>query len=322
MSFALIDSFGSLNSESGDTRSLIGDFPGVQAGDLMVFMLRWDGDPTTISVTDGTSEFSVGLEPTLVGGSCFAFLYLPASVATGSPTYTYTLGAARTYRTFAMLQFRPSAAATFGGIVSNSGNGTAASSGNLVVSGSDILAIGGLNAFNQATSSNHSINGVAADGALTPQYAALWHKTFSENFTGAASASLPNSDTWGALLAYFRIGDSVEGVDGDLDATESGDDEFSASGATASTGIRLTLRDTDTGALAADLEGLIVSVRATSDAGETLASATDATTDEGGVLELASGAIGDIGDYVYVTVEKSDNSIVAAYRVQVVDLNA
>jgi hypothetical protein len=46
------------------------------------------------------------------------------------------------------------------------------------------------------------------------------------------------------------------------------------------------------------------------------------TTDAGGVYELASNSLGNLGDYIYVTVEKSDNSIVATYRVQVIDLNA
>jgi hypothetical protein len=115
---------------------------------------------------------------------------------------------------------------------------------------------------------------------------------------------------------------AAAGVEGDLAVSESGADLLAADGFSASTGVRLTLRDTDTGALAASLTNLIVSIRAASNAGSMLASVTNGATDAGGVLDFPSNAIGSIGDYVYTTVEKADNSVVATYRVQVIDLNA
>jgi hypothetical protein len=113
------------------------------------------------------------------------------------------------------------------------------------------------------------------------------------------------------------------GIEGDLAADETATaDTFAATGGLGSNGIRLTLRDTDTGALAANLTGLIVSVRENSDDNATLYKTTSETTNASGVLELASAVIGDLGDYVYVTVEKADHAIAALYRIQVIDLNA
>lgn len=125
------------------------------------------------------------------------------------------------------------------------------------------------------------------------------------------------------VLDNLHGGDvAADGISGDLSASESGSDALEATGNIGNNGIRLTLRDTDTGALAANLTDVIVSIRSESDATSLLDSSTDETTDANGVLELASGSIGDVGDYIYVTVERSDNSIVATYRVQVIDLNA
>lgn len=138
---------------------------------------------------------------------------------------------------------------------------------------------------------------------------------------GGTSIGYATSNNFTAAFAV-AIGLAAAGPTGDLDATESGDDVFEAEGGLATNGIRLTLRDTDTGALAASLTDLIVSIRANSDDEATLAKSAAETTDGSGVIEFASTAIGDPGDWVYVTVEKSDNSTVAAYRVQVVDLTA
>jgi hypothetical protein len=125
---------------------------------------------------------------------------------------------------------------------------------------------------------------------------------------------------WNIAAASF-VSASI-GASGDLSANESGIDALAVEGSVGSNGIRLTLRDTDTGAMAASLSGLIVSARANSADGTVLYSTDSGATNAGGVYEFASSALGNIGDYVYVTVEKLDHSIVATYRVQVIDLNA
>lgn len=140
------------------------------------------------------------------------------------------------------------------------------------------------------------------------------------NTATATAPSHGGADDYIAIMLAFA--ETSAGVSGSLAVTESGSDTFAASGGVGNNGLRLTLRNTDTGALAASLTGLIVSVRAASDSTSVLASTTSGTTDGSGVFQLASTAIGSIGTFVYVTVEKSDHSIVAAYRVQVIDLNA
>lgn len=145
---------------------------------------------------------------------------------------------------------------------------------------------------------------------------------------GGTSASFPstsiNDDDAEQEARVLVVSlDYSPAVSGSLGAIESESDVLASTGAVGNNGVRLTLRDTDTGALAASLTGLIVSIRATSQAAALLIpAATDETTDSNGVLEIASGSLGSIGSYVYVTVEKSDNSVVGCYRVAVVDLNA
>ncbi len=145
----------------------------------------------------------------------------------------------------------------------------------------------------------------------------------TDSAISAGSAGLYAGSTSCVPIDGWSAGDFVSSITGGLAATESGSDTLASTGAVGSNGIRLTLRNTDTGALASSLTGLIVSIRATSQATALLIPAvTNETTDGSGVLEVASGSIGSIGTYVYVTVEKSDNSIVATYRVAVLDLNA
>lgn len=144
----------------------------------------------------------------------------------------------------------------------------------------------------------------------------------SSPITGGQPAGFYDyGNTNATSITNISGGDLSTGVTGTLGATESGADTLASTGTVGSNGVRLTLRDTDTGALAASLTGLIVSIRATSRGVEIVGSSSE-TSDGSGVLEFTSGAIGSIGTYVYVTVEKSDNSIVACYRVQVIDLNA
>lgn len=158
------------------------------------------------------------------------------------------------------------------------------------------------------------------DSAGSPSYLINTDGDPYPNFPASIAASIRTdaSRQWDIYLDYTEASAST----GSMAATESGTDTFAAAGGVGSNGIRLTLRDTDTGALAANLTGLIVSIRSSSNSGSTLYSSTSGTTNASGVYQLANTSIGNIGDYVFVTVEKSDHSVVAAYRVQVIDLNA
>lgn len=153
-----------------------------------------------------------------------------------------------------------------------------------------------------------TINDTSGSRIVTPNYCGFAGY-------GAASANA-DLDDW----SFEDLASS--GVTGTMAATEGGSDTLAASGGVGSLGLRMTLRDTDTGALVANKTGLIVSVRKNSNDTAVLYGATGSATDVSGVLEFSSNAIGEIGDYIYVTVDTADNSIVATYRTQVIDLNA
>ena len=131
-----------------------------------------------------------------------------------------------------------------------------------------------------------------------------------------AAAAQDDGENLSAVLTWtFTVGPYMA-------AAETGDDVFAADGAAGLNGISETLRDTDTGAVLAEETGLIVTVRAASDSEATLYATAAGETDASGVLQFSSGDIGNPGDYVYLSVEKSDNSRVAMFRVQVKDLNS
>jgi hypothetical protein len=176
--------------------------------------------------------------------------------------------------------------------------------------------------YNHATTSLVNVRTKGGSDSLNynPDNAVWWVQP-----DGSGEVQIYDSQQNG-YIAYFTLRGgfkvtSNDEVSGDLDATESGSDVFEAEGVSSSTGLRVTLRDTDTGAVHAHLSDLIVSVRENSDDEATLYKTTDGSTDEDGILEFASATIGDIGDYVYLTVETDDHSIVATYRLQVIDLN-
>ena len=216
----LIDSRVQNSAASSATTVLSGDFTAVQAGDTLIGVIgNGEGGTTTIGVSDGTSSFSEAATPTAYAGANgqIGLYYLLSSVATGGVTYTITYGAARTYRSVAMFQFRCTDTVSFGSIASAAATSAAPSSGNLVVPTGDVLAIGGVFTFSGANLSAVSpqINGVAADGFINADYTLGFYRAISTGFTGAATATLGGSDQWGALLGYFTVGE-VSGPTGSL----------------------------------------------------------------------------------------------------------
>lgn len=193
-----------------------------------------------------------------------------------------------------------------------------------VLFGAGLTLTGGQNyvMLMMASSDNDSVDVSGQNGpGGSPVFFSDQEVTFYPNFPSNLSALEVDSVAtrqWDMWLDYSP----QSGSTGSMAATESGVDEFDATGGVGSNGIRLELRDTDTGALWTEETDLIISIRESSDAEEVLYSTASGATDEDGVYELASGAIGNIGDDVYVTIELADHSQVAAYIVQVIDLNA
>src|SRR5689334_15099250 len=130
MAFTYVNSIGGSSGGSSTTvaATLVG--PTVAAGDLIVVVVKWEGATTTCSVSDGTTtltEWSKGVQSQSGNEPFMDVFYLLASVATGLPTYTATLGAARSFKDISVMVYRPPSAASLDGTPnanSNAGSST------------------------------------------------------------------------------------------------------------------------------------------------------------------------------------------------------
>jgi hypothetical protein len=93
------------------------------------------------------------------------------------------------------------------------------------------------------------------------------------------------------------------------------------SGSGVNRGVRLRLRDTDSGALHANLGALSVAVRADSQDDVTLYKTSAATTDASGVLVIDNDAVGVVGAQFDISIRNAARTLMAFRRGVVVDLN-
>jgi len=154
-------------------------------------------------------------------------------------------------------------------------------------------------------------------GAGEWEYAGLSAMRIVENIgtdvTGDMAATEAGAD------AADISGDVV--VAGDLAATEVGSDVFEATAPVPNYGLRLQLRDTDTGELIANEAGLIWSVRETARGAE-LVGGDAGTTDADGWFEVDDDAVGTtLGLLRRLTIERSDGSRIATFYATVKNLN-
>jgi len=194
----------------------------VAAGDLIVVAVKFEGATTTVSVSDGTSsltQWSKGVTGTSSGEPFLDAFYLTSSVASGSVTYTATLGAARAFKDIMVMAYRPS-----GGSVSLDGtanvgsaiSGTSATSGNTTTTGTTGIAFAPYASYGPIIVSG-TINGVTAtqfiDGSNSTAinhdsgfgHSALFAAPYAAGFTGQAAATLNSSDRWVLGVIAFKI---------------------------------------------------------------------------------------------------------------------
>ncbi len=209
MGFSVINiAGGSTDSNFHDTVAVTAT-GAVNAGDLIICWVVWGVDIGSGSVSDGTSTFEVG---SLNTGGAFStangqFYYLLSSVATGSPTYTWTgVGA---YSPQIILEvWRPSAAVLLDTqIATASGSSTSVDSGSIATTGTDELVLGGMYASNVPALSNYAIGGIdastnAAVSNADHEYAAWYLATTG---TVHATLTLDSSQTWLANAIAFKI---------------------------------------------------------------------------------------------------------------------
>lgn len=193
---------------------------GVAVGDTVTVWVKWEGGSTTATCSDGTSTLT-GWAPGVISRPASAdpfgkAFYILASVASGSVTYTVTLGAGRTFREIVAYRSTPSAAAALDGTaVGANGSSTAASSGNTTTTSTDGLAFGVYGDFGN-TESAEKINAVAAGGNThaAANASEMWYKTYSAGFTGPAAVTLGISNDWLCGIIAFGIGGGGGGTKG------------------------------------------------------------------------------------------------------------
>lgn len=181
----------------------------VLEGDLLIAWAKFDGATTSIAVQKDSGgnalTFDAG-DLIDAGGSVGGSLgYKIAAAADSSFTPRLTLGAARDFRRFIVMQFRPAYKATVTKDGSSDGTATSSSvsSGNFTTTGTDGVAVG---ASDQAPTSLQ-INGVGATepsgvpvGGVT-----VWYRILSAPFVaGAATGSLGGSDLWICGAVAFK----------------------------------------------------------------------------------------------------------------------
>jgi len=148
----------------------------------------------------------------------------------------------------------------------------------------------------------------AGSGSVAPTIGATLYNT--SGFNRGVTFVVVIRETTATLNGTFLLTDNVTGT-------------FIGTGEAAVKGFSLQLRDTDSDLLKTNLTGLIVSVRTASNATSVIANLTNETTDGTGtlVVNLASGLNISVGDWLYLSIETSDFSIVKTYRLQVVRTN-
>ena len=181
----------------------------VAAGELIVVYTRHDGAPTTMSVSDGTSSFEAGTLTDHANGDFSAqFHYLLTSVATGTVTYTCTVGAARASRM--ILVARVSYTGTASLDVQNTGQGTstAPASGTVTTTGTDEIVWGCYADYSGQLTTAEKINAVDADAVIDDSANhndAMWYRVLSATFAnGTASGTIAVSNPWICHVIAFK----------------------------------------------------------------------------------------------------------------------
>lgn len=189
----------------------------VAAGDVLIAFCKNESGSTTFAVAknDGSGDnaltFDAGDKVVHSNASLQAsFGYKLSATADAAYTPRLTLGAARDFKWFKVLQYRPDAGETVTKAASaaGQGNGTTISSGNASPTLTDGIAVGGYAEFVANNSANHQINGTATGVTVsqvgdTLNWGAVWRKeAFSSGFTGAATCTNLSADWIGAIIAF------------------------------------------------------------------------------------------------------------------------
>lgn len=209
MPFTGTTGFGTLATTGATTIPL--SVTGVSVGDLVFVWAKWEGGTASPTCSDGTSTLTpwapgVISRPSADPRGCGFFIL--SSVASGSLTYTVSLGVSRTFREIVAYRTTPSGLVALDGTaLGANGSSTAVSSGNITTTGTDGIAFGTYGDFGNSESAE-KINGLAATGNTHAGANAseVWYRAYSAGFTGAATCSLGISNDWLGGIIAFSIG--------------------------------------------------------------------------------------------------------------------
>lgn len=188
----------------------------VAEGDLLVACVKYlMGTQTTEAVadTDGTTNTFTfdSADRNTTTNTCAAIGYKLAATADSSATFRVTLGAARSYVSIIVLQFRPTSGyyAWKDQRNSSTGSSNSASSGNITTTSAGEVVIGhAVQAYDINTCTNEQINSVTADGYVRTTgsngVASAFYRIVTATFTGQATSTLPDpASPWVCQIVSF-----------------------------------------------------------------------------------------------------------------------
>lgn len=186
---------------------------GVTAGNLIVAVVFWEGPTTTVSVSDGTSSFTVGnagVNPDTIDDywdirQCVAYLL---SANSGNKTYTLTLGATRRTVALHVLEFSGDHDWSLDGQASYGyGCGTTETSGSLTTTGTNVVCVGWGRMWASGGYSSQTIGGSTATEATdNEKYSGYTAYRIATLSSGTAVATSSDQYWLSGLVAFNSDG--------------------------------------------------------------------------------------------------------------------
>jgi len=203
---------GSSNANNSGTphTSLAITVNGITAGNLIVVWVGWEDVNGTTSVSDGTSMLTPGTKKKddSGGGAYGQFFYL-LSANGGNKTYTASFSASTNYSRIAVMEFSSyDKVWSFDAENVGGGYGSSTASGNITTSGTDEVVVGGFSHYQPNTTTNESINGVAATepsySPLGGQYSSVWYRLLSSTFLNGNASASTTAQYWVNNIIAFK----------------------------------------------------------------------------------------------------------------------
>jgi len=181
---------------------------GITGGNLLVVWIKFENNPhrTLVSVSDGTSAFTLDTETDHSNGElsgCFAYLL---SANAGNKTITATFDDTNTYTRMFVSEFSYSDTCEFDTSAQGQGNSASLSSGNFTTTGTNELVVAGFGEYSSTTTSSEQIAGSAAtEPAYSPEaWSSIWYLATTVS-NDDATASIDSSNWVCNAIAFKEV---------------------------------------------------------------------------------------------------------------------